>query len=335
MRIMDNEDYKVLVSDNYNYVFNKNNGWFARYGRTLDEDPSCSPYGPEIADIEISTICTKGCKFCYKGNTACGKNMTLDKFKQVFSAIPKTVTQIAFGIGDVDGNPDLEAILKYTRSQEVIPNITINAHKMTPEQYDMLAKYCGAVAVSLYDYNECYNAVKQLADRGMKQVNIHCLLSEETFTRCITVIDDATIDSRLVGKLNAIVFLHLKPKGRAVPNDYHIPSDAVFENVVKHALEAGVGFGFDSCSANKAARVLPEQYHELIEPCESTLFSCYIDVDGYAFPCSFSTDDYIGVDVTRVDDFWNSISYKQFRNKCLECGRSCPIYELGDWDGEV
>ena len=332
MKILENKIVKMLASKDYNYFFNKNTGFFMRWGKTKEDDPQFSPYGCEIADIEVSTVCSKGCKFCYKGNTAHGTNMSLDKFKQVMKALPPTLTQIAFGIGDIDGNPELEAIFKYTREHGIVPNVTINANNVTPEQYDMLAKYCGAVAVSLYDYDECYSAVAQLAKRGMKQVNIHCLLSHETYDRCMKVIEDATTDNRLVGNLNAIVFLHLKPKGRAVTNEFNIPTDKEFESVVNSALEHGIGFGFDSCSANKAMKYLPENLHNVIEPCESTLFSCYINVDGKAFPCSFAEDVYEGVDVTgRLGyNFWYSSEYKDFRKKCLICGRKCPIYKLGD-----
>jgi MoaA/NifB/PqqE/SkfB family radical SAM enzyme len=320
---------KIVMSPNYNFVFYKTNGNFARWGKTKEDDPQQAP-APEIADIEISTVCTKGCPFCYKGNTACGKNMTLEQFKDIFAKLPRTLTQIAFGIGDVSGNPDLEAILAYTRSKGVVPNITINAHNMTAEQYDMLARHCGAVAVSLYNYDDCYNAVEELSKRGMKQVNIHCLLSHETFDRCLAVITNAIHDTRLKGKLNAIVFLHLKSKGRAVSGGFTNPTDYEFKSVVDYALSSGVGFGFDSCSANKAMRYLPKEYHERVEPCESTLFSCYINVEGYAYPCSFAEDVYDGVLVTAHEDFWNSIPYKQFREKCLACKRSCPIYDLGE-----
>lgn len=330
MKILESNRYKVVQSRIYNYFFDKETGLFMRWGATKDEDPCFSPFGCEIADIEISTVCSKGCKFCYKGNVTRGKNMSIEKYKEVFAALPSTLTQVAFGIGDIGGNPDLEKILEYTRSKGVIPNITINANKVTPEQYDMLARHCGAVAVSLYDYDECYNAVKELSDRGMTQVNIHCLLSHETYEKCLKVINDATTDSRLKDKLNAIVFLHLKPKGRAVTNEFHIPTDEEFKNVVEYALKNNVGFGFDSCSANKAMKYLPEKYHSVIEPCESTLFSCYINVDGLAFPCSFAEDIYEGIDVTKYTDFWYSQEYRSFRSKCLENNRKCPIYNLGD-----
>jgi len=81
----------------------------------------------------------------------------------------------------------------------------------------ILAHFCGAVAVSYYpqiDKNRCYDVVDMLTNRyEMKQVNIHAMICEETFEDTIQLIEDIKNDSRLK-KLNAVVFLSLKQKGR-------------------------------------------------------------------------------------------------------------------------
>jgi radical SAM protein with 4Fe4S-binding SPASM domain len=75
------------------------------------------------------------------------------------------------------------------------------------------------------------------------------------------------------------------------------------------------------------------------EPCESTLFSYYINADGIGFPCSFSegTPEYGGVDVVGCDDFlrdvWNAEETKKFRTRVMnnkDCNgcRMCPVYNL-------
>ena len=83
--------------------------------------------------------------------------------------------------------------MNYCRLQNVIPNITINGKRLTKEHYKLLKKYCGAVAVSLYEYNDCYNVVYELS-KDLSQVNIHALLSEETFDKCMKVLKDSLID---------------------------------------------------------------------------------------------------------------------------------------------
>ena len=96
---------KKVRTKEYNYNFSLKTGLFARWGQTLKDDPVFSPLGPELADIEISTICSglgKPCAWCYKANNSKGENMTLKQFKKLFQKFPKNLTQIAFGIGDID-----------------------------------------------------------------------------------------------------------------------------------------------------------------------------------------------------------------------------------------
>ena len=329
--------FKCVNSSNYNYIFNKQTGLFMRWGKTKEDDPEWSEFGPEIADIEISTICHEGCKFCYKSNTAIGKNMNLDTFRNIFEKFPQSITQIAFGIGSIDANPDIWNIFGYCRDNYIIPNVTINGSRMTPEYYDNLVKYCGAVAVSLYDYEKCYTAIEELGKRGMKQVNIHAMLSEETYERCMQVMMDLKSDSRLKKYLNAIVFLWLKPKGRG--ESLHQISREKYNVLVKYAMNNKIPFGFDSCSASNFLQYEgTEKFKMFVEPCESTLFSIYINVDGIATPCSFAENKCDGVDVIAAKNFmtdvWMSKSFVDFRSKVTTnldsngC-RMCPLYELG------
>jgi len=106
---------KRFYSKNYFFHFNKDNGILVRTdGGESKSDPELKYGLPEIVDMEISTVCSMGCDFCYKGNTKKGHNMSFETFKKIFQKLPKTVTQIAFGIGDIDGNPDIWNIFQYT-----------------------------------------------------------------------------------------------------------------------------------------------------------------------------------------------------------------------------
>lgn len=338
--LTNNLQTKVFKSEEYNYIFNRNNGFFARWGKTKDDDPEYSPFGPEILDIELSTICSRGCSFCYKSNSFKGKNMSFDTFRSIFDRFPSTLTQIAFGIGDIDANPDLWKIMEYCRGKGIIPNITISGERITSELFDKLADVCGAVAVSLYDKDTCYGAVVELTSR-MEQVNIHCLLSEETWDLCMQALEDSINDPRLEG-LNAIVFLQLKPKGRR--NCFHSVKRGKFSALILFALSKEVSFGFDSCSAPNFLKVVKnhprfEEFRTIVEPCESTLFSYYINVEGKGFPCSFleRVSGYKGTDVVGCSNFlkgvWNHEETRRFRytitkNKDQQGCRVCPIYNL-------
>lgn len=355
---------KRIKSPGYNLHFDTETGFMARWGVTKEEDPQMCPWGPEIADIEISTICNGvgktmdsrvPCSFCYKTNTGVGTNMSLDTFKTVLSKLNPSgiLTQIAFGIGDIDANPDLWAIMQHCRDNDVVPNITVNG-MVEASHLDKLAHYCGAVAVSHYGLDDiCFNTIKGLTDRGLKQVNIHKLLSKQTYKSCFKLIEEVA-DAKQgkmfahpgLKELKAIVFLLLKPKGDRNNLD-SIVSLEDYGRLVDYARKKGVAVGMDSCSAPMVLKTMPEEVIPSVEPCESTLFSVYVNVDGEMFPCSFTegtrgweTGIDLKMDPVHGEDPWYNPRIEAFRkgllassSGCTDCSvqkhcRSCPVYDV-------
>jgi len=334
---MPSENVKIYKSKKYNYIFNRKNGFFIRWGKTYKHNPNFSPVGPEILDIEVSTICSKACNWCYKSNNPKGRYMPFELFKRIFDKFPKTLTQIAFGIGDIDGNPDLFKIMSYCRNNDVVPNITINGERMTDYYYDKLVELCGAVAVSHYNDKVCFNAIKELGNRGLEQVNIHKLLCKETYKDCLALIDK----TKYLKELNAIVFLWIKPLG-ANNSFRQLDSLGNYKKLVDYAMDRNRRIGFDSCSASSFLKTVKgrknyKALETLVEPCESTLFSYYINVNGVGYPCSFSEHTIWGINLLYIKNFikevWYEKEIKRFRKKLIrnvdsnKC-RMCPIYDL-------
>jgi MoaA/NifB/PqqE/SkfB family radical SAM enzyme len=323
------KELKTLVSNDYNYVFNVKNGNFWRWGTTRDDDPQWSCFGPEIADIEISTVCSKGCPWCYKSNLPEGQNMSLETFDKIISKFPQTLCQIAFGIGDIDGNPDLFKILRHCRRKLIVPNITINGSRLDVLSANKLATLCGSIAVSHYG-EECFDAIALLKKEGAKQVNIHQLLAEETLDECWKLIDDP----RLID-VHAVVFLSGKAKGRG--KNIHPVSSEKFKEFVGAVLARNMNFGFDSCAAHKFLKSIvghPREayFKTVVEPCESGCFSIYINVEGKVYPCSFLENSWEPVDILEAKDFmkdvWNSKPITRFRGVLMNNLRACPVYHV-------
>lgn len=347
--IYEDNHNKFCKSLNYNYSFNKDTGCFSRYGNTLEDNPKYSPFGPEILDLEISTICSginnKPCTHCYKSNTKIGNNMSLDTFKKILHKIPRTLTQIAFGIGDIDSNPDMFDMFSYCRTNsynKVVPNVTINGWNLNDEYSEKLTKLCGAIAVSRYrDKDICYNAIEKLSKYGMEQLNIHMLLSNDTYYDCIELVNDYKTDSRLKN-LNAIVFLILKPKG--IRNRYRKIGFVDYKNLVEMCITNKVPIGFDSCTAPLFIKAISHNEKLLrdvidsVESCESGLFSSYINILGEYWHCSFTENhhNWSGVNVLDCDDFlrdvWFNPEVIKFRNSLINQEsnkqdiRTCPVY---------
>jgi radical SAM protein with 4Fe4S-binding SPASM domain len=304
---------------------------------------------PEIADIEVTTICAgvggKLCGHCYKSNTRSGSNMSLDTYKRVFDRIAAsgTLTQVAFGADSTGrANPDLIEMMKYTRSKGVVPNITIA--DIDDDMAQQLASVCGAVAVSRYaDKNYCYDSVARLSAAGLKQINIHLMISRETFDWAYETIKDVHSDPRLKG-LKAVILLSLKQKGRGTR--YNTLVQSQFAKLVRESVDYNVQIGFDSCSSLKFLRTLKKNHPDYprikqqVEPCESTLFSVFVNHKGETFPCSFTegTPNWeSGIDTLAYDDFndvWNHTRMQDFRAKLLasdknehEC-RECTLFNV-------
>jgi hypothetical protein len=358
----DKNGIKHCISEGYNYRFDPKTGEFARWGKTYEDDPKVGML--EIFDLEVSTICegiprpgedvAVPCTHCYKSNTRVGENMSFETFKQIFDKLPQTLTQIAFGIGDIWSNPDLVKMFDYCHNNDhnpgVIPNLTTNGWGLTDEWVATLAKYCGGIAVSRYANKDvCYDAVKKLTDAGIQQVNIHQVVSEEKYDQCMELINDVATDPRLA-KLKAIVFLTLKPKGKR-NKDNTIKDIAKYRHTIETAFSKGINIGFDSCSAPIFLASMKDHpqfkfFSQMTESCESNRFSGYANTKGEYWHCSFTEDQpgWKGINLLEVEDFvrdvWFSPEVKKFR-EALTCQNNehidkecylCPVYDLYNAD---
>lgn len=340
LQLFENKTTKMVRSPDYNFNFCKETGNFERWGKTLEDDPEYAP-APEILDFEVTTICDHGCPFCYKGNTAKGHNTSFEDFKTVIDKIPRTLTQVAFGAdASATSNPDLFKMMDYARSIGVIPNITV-AH-ITTKTAERLAGVCGAVAVSRYaKKTQCYQSIKKLHDAGLEQVNMHILVSQETEGWLWETFYDY-LDERITG-LNAIVLLGLKKKGRG--KGFRVLSSGAYSDLINFALDNNIPIGADSCSGPKLINAVKgrdnfKEIYELVDPCESTLFSMYVDEKCMFYPCSFmpKTDGWKkGINMLKVKDFekevWNQKKTLTFRhvlcnNKDVNGCRECPVFEV-------
>jgi MoaA/NifB/PqqE/SkfB family radical SAM enzyme len=343
LQVFESERAKIVRSPVYNYNFYKETGYFERWGETIQDDPQVAP-APEIMDIEISAggKCRARCDFCYKANgVGPHKNMSVEDFENILEKLPPTLTQVALGITDIDAHPQLVEILRACRDRGVVPNFTTNGLAFDKVDLPTIVGLVGAIAVSVYPHlgkDVGYNAVKQLTDLGLEQVNIHLLYHQDNLPFVYEVLWDTVTDWRLQ-KLNATVLLGLKPKGRAEEGFTPLSKER-FTELVKYCFDNDLRIGFDSCSAAKFEGAIESivlfagekaRLLEMSERCESTCFSVYVNVDGRAFPCSF-TEEGQGVNVLEAENFvrdvWASGVFVDFRNRLLANERKCPVYEI-------
>jgi len=349
MKLEESDNFKILTSDTENYVFNKINGYTQTWGKTKEDNLDFAKISPHILDIEIVDSCNgplgndgkrKVCSFCYKANKPGNKYMSLDMFKTILNKMPKInnsfiLQQIAFGLdSNATINPDFKDIVKYTRSQGIIPNATIS--DANDDMIKFISKNLGAVAISVYDGCEesAFNTIKKLTDKKMKQVNIHRCIMKNNHQETLKLLASRMTDKRL-SKMNAIVFLSLKKVGRG--ENFEPATDEQFNELVSLAMKYHINIGFDSCSAGRFLNckyvkgLSPAKRKKLsqsVTACESTRESAFIDNYGIAYPCSFNTTKYKGINMLTIKDFitdvWYAKETSEFRTKCLGCFKDCP-----------
>lgn len=297
-----NSKYKYYHSDNnYNYAFNTNDGKFIRFSNKYNIDPKISKLGPEIADIEISTLCNNRCPFCYKGNNKNGKNMSVQLYKKIINTLNQnnTLTQVALGVGTVESIDieDFKDILSYTRSLCIVPNITIPSYKIDKEYMDAIAKYCGAISISNYDIRYTIELVKEFDNYRKIDTNklynicIHQRLCKETIKEINDLITHLILNPDEAKLINSIIFLtHKNTDSTKVPA--HKITMNEFKDIIQRLRQYNICYGFDSCGCYNFLNAVKNDinynsYYSMVDSCESTLFSIYVNVEGKVFPCSF------------------------------------------------
>lgn len=350
-RVWDGDTFKMTMCEDhsYNCFFNKLTGYNVRFGVEVEDDPEYCALGSEILDLEVSVGgCppvhgSSNCKYCYKNNTNRAPfNMSFDTFRSIVDSFPKNLSQIAFGITGLKTNPDLEKMFVYCRSTGIIPNVTTVGVDMDEHMKDVLAHYCGAVAVSCYTNAKelCYKTIKELHDYAREKykrdmhINMHIVLSKDNMPHVEDVLKD--IAEKRVDGLKSVVLLRIKPCGRAKNMDCVVTRD-MYEKLVTYCMDNNISFGFDSCSATPVMEVLKglgkESLCSCCESCESSKLSAYINVKGEYWSCSFAerTDFIKPIDVLKYSnatDWWNSDEVKKVRFCKNPACKSCPIFDL-------
>lgn len=330
--IKDNIKFFNAPDNSYHYSFNMNNGYFKRWGKSYNDNPTYSPFGPEILDLEITSgYCPQNCNFCYKSNNQSNQlqNMDFTLFKSIFHKMPNTLTQIAFGITTLSANPDFFNMMNYSKQHGIVPNFTMTGSDITTQYANQIAATAGSVAISVHQNKDvAYNAVNMLTNLNMNQINLHLVLSNQTLHSVNQILNDIKINPKLK-KLNAIVFLSLKQKGQAIINNHQPISNTEFNNIINLCKKLNINYGMDSCSAKKLSN---NQLNNIyIEPCESSLFSAYINCKGDFTPCSFAEHITNPLNINNYNNFlqiWNHPLTINWRNNLIKNNRNCPLYNI-------
>lgn len=283
--------------------------------------------------------------------------MTLENYTWIMEqSANKGLFQVALGgHGDPNKHEDFAHILEITRRYGIVPNYTTSGYELSAGEIALTKKYCGAVAVSMYNKPYTWNAIDRFIKAGMK-TNIHWVIGKDSIDHAIEFLTSFAAGKfrkdvfiGFIHQVNALVFLLYKPVGCGKAENVLDPiadadKIAEFFDAVYKAGEF-IKIGFDSCTvpALISGGRLSAQEKQYLDTCEGGRYSAYVTPDMYITPCSFSRCSTYHVEIgtfgSSIQDAWDSASFGRFRLKMLnpqlescskcsdwkECRGGCPL----------
>lgn len=313
---------------NYNYLFNHENGMAVRWGRD-DEELFWREEGPELLDISITDYCERGCEFCYCKSNRNGHFMELSLYEEIMEQAEKAgIQQIALGGGNPNQHPEFGRFLKTAREHHIVASYTTNGQGMTEEIYQATKQYGGAMAVSWYSpYDDARKVIEKCGEYDIP-VNVHFLLYKDSVTNAMALLQSEEMQWKYV---NAIVFLNYKPVGTRIYEG--LKDEKELDIFLKTAMTfEKCKIGFDSCMISWLVKHRELMVEESIDYCEAGRFSAFISEKGFMYPCSFLAGDENFGDSIRekgLAEIWkNSMEFKNMREQLTYPARQrTPIFK--------
>ena len=341
---------KVDKKNKFVSMFNPETGFYVRTGvidkegKDTGVDPFMTVY-PELIDVGVMGHCVHGKSgLCMKSGVQCYQNglntyepnMTLENFKKIVNECKGKTYQLALGgRGDVDQHEQFEDILKYCRTNNIVPNFTSSGLGFTDKIVTTCKKLCGAVAISWYRQEHTYKAIDMLLKAEVK-TNIHYVLGNNSINEAINHLKNNSFPKGV----NAVIFLLHKPVGLGKEDNVLDVNDKrvkEFYNIVD-TQQFDFKVGFDSCNVPALINLTSNLNPDSFDTCEAARWSMYITSDMKAIPCSFDNQDLrwaYDISNDTIQNAWNSDQFENFRGyykkSCggckdrLSCLGGCPI----------
>lgn len=309
---------------------------------------------PILADINITNKCNLHCPHCYVNSSQNGKEMSKQDFKLVLRECKKAgILQVAIGGGEPTLHPLFADFLKEIRKHNIVPNVTSNGKSLNWKIAYAMAKYAGAVALSIeeigskfeqrrnFPFKDFLKSVKKLKAAGVKLV-FQVVISKGNLYRV-----NQTVKEMVKYNPYGILFLAYKPQGRGKQYDLplyqanHLEVTKVLKNIFKD-LKGRTKIGFDCCLT---PALMDIKNNSSFIGCSASRTSIAIMPDLTVLPCSFlDIDDKCeSLKYKNLLDIWQGDNFNNFRRQIIEkmiqpickdcsdkniCLGGCPIFKL-------
>lgn len=308
----------------YFNLFDTKTGYFIRKEHKGCSEALWCPEGPEMADISITDYCPLSCDYCYReSNSNNAAFMTVSDFKFILEEMLPHIYQVAIGGGSPQHHPQFVEILRTAHALGVVPNYTTNGLDMTPTIIKATKDYCGAVAVSMHNFEQDFKTVERLLKEKVR-TSIHVVLTKPTIAKWCNELAYAKTGNGVFGgkyPLHSCVFLMHKPKGRGTMEQHPTYQQKQMFCSALEEYAGDISIGVDSCCTPTLIHFMGK--HDALRyvgPCDSGMFSVYVDENLVVSPCSFNDEVVYDLHDLPFDYIWKEM-FKEYREQVW---RHCP-----------
>lgn len=285
---------------------------------------------PLDAHFAVTTRCNMYCKGCYNTvKSDCNADIDLNKAKRIIDNLARlSVLSVSFGGGEPTLYPHIIELAKYTRSKNILPNMTTNGLTMT-EDFAKQCRVFGNVHFSVHkpaDVEIAFKAAKIYKKYTGKRAGLNLLITTETYPLFDEIVKRA-------GKsgFNKILFLRYKKTSKNAGIDDLDMDDKmpeVFEKIKELSKKSRLMFLFDCSSMQELAhsRLISEKLLKKVDAngCMGGNMYIAIDVNGNYKPCSFWGETIADAEHLDFDNWMNNeklIAFRNFRSSkhCNNC----------------
>lgn len=316
---------------------------------------------PTLVDFQITNKCFLDCPHCYASSTAAGAHGALEDVELALDQIAEVgVFQLAIGGGEPLLHPHIGDILARCHELGIVPNLTTSGLNLDERTLDLLARYCGAVGVSLEGVGEDFDSYRKtgfarfertlarLREYGVPTV-LQVTLNRETFSRLEAITEYCLRQEDLYG----VIFLAFKPVGRGAVFGAplaDLPHRQVHEGLQAafKTLSRATRVGFDCC-LTPGVTGLDAGYDShaaaYLEGCSALRTSIGLSPTLDVMPCTFTAEHAVGnLKEHHLRDIWHGLNSATFRGNmagrakrngaCGSCAKysyclgGCPVMNL-------
>ena len=321
----DNEIHRSLLSENFNFVLDKETGVSLCWGKDMNDSPEYDPAFPQQISLKLDSSFNLNQMlkdFNFLANVKIKETNEVDGKKvEEFISITNELealsnenlvclSTLACVYLIIDENMDslnindVLTFIRYIERFQTAFHIQLNIDSSFSVSDFLKIKLLSSrimIRTSCLNIENVSNNIKQLKDNGIT-CGIHILVNNTNIPNVLELAD------KLTDKDLSITFYFIEPY---ITTNKYVEIQQKFINAKFTAIQIA------TCGYSKFNKRKNNIHLNTID-CDASRFSIYVE-DRTIYPCPFKTTNGIKIDSCEsIKDFWHSKNFAKFRNFIIE-----------------